>query len=188
MTEPKDGGGAILLLALRRALAADDILQVLKSRPWIADHLAALIHKKTKCNGSTPIMESGLSRRARTAILKLLPNARTLDDIAGLTDSQLPYTGSWDNATRREIRDMLWWCFGTEFFDYHQADDCNSVDDLNFPYSVIQDLKGMGIETINDFTLRSADELLQIPLLGPAKLRKVRQKLAKRGLKLRDDP
>jgi carbon monoxide dehydrogenase subunit G len=66
--------------------------------------------------------------------------------------------------------------------------DQSSLEILNLPVRTYNGLRRTGIHTVDDLALQTREQLLGIEGIGPASVEEIRQKLADRGLTLRESP
>ena len=66
--------------------------------------------------------------------------------------------------------------------------DRGSLESLNLPVRTYNGLRRTGIHTVDDLALQTREQLLGIEGIGPASVEEIRQKLADRGLTLKDSP
>jgi carbon monoxide dehydrogenase subunit G len=66
--------------------------------------------------------------------------------------------------------------------------DQRSLESLVLPVRTYNGLRRTGIHTVDDLALQTREQLLAIEGIGPASVEEIRQKLADRGLTLRDSP
>ncbi len=75
-----------------------------------------------------------------------------------------------------------------EAADEPEGDLVESVESLDLSLRLYNSLRREGIHTVTDLAGRTREQLLAIEGVGPASVEEVRQKLADRGLTLRDSP
>jgi carbon monoxide dehydrogenase subunit G len=66
--------------------------------------------------------------------------------------------------------------------------DRSSLESLVLPVRTYNGLRRTGIHTVDDLALQTREQLLAIEGIGPASVEEIRQKLADRGLTLRESP
>ena len=66
--------------------------------------------------------------------------------------------------------------------------DQSSLESLNLPVRTYNGLRRTGIHTVDDLASQTREQLLAIEGIGPASVEEIRQKLADRGLTLRESP
>jgi carbon monoxide dehydrogenase subunit G len=66
--------------------------------------------------------------------------------------------------------------------------DPRSLESLNLPVRTYNGLRRTGIHTVDDLGSQTREQLLAIEGIGPASVEEIRQKLADRGLTLRESP
>ncbi|HTZ24886.1 MAG TPA: SRPBCC domain-containing protein [Streptosporangiaceae bacterium] len=66
--------------------------------------------------------------------------------------------------------------------------DQSSLESLTLPVRTYNGLRRTGIHTVSDLASQTREQLLAIDGIGPASVEEIRQKLADRGLTLRDSP
>jgi carbon monoxide dehydrogenase subunit G len=66
--------------------------------------------------------------------------------------------------------------------------DQRSLESLALPVRTYNGLRRTGIHTVDDLALQTREQLLAIEGIGPASVEEIRQKLADRGLTLRESP
>jgi carbon monoxide dehydrogenase subunit G len=66
--------------------------------------------------------------------------------------------------------------------------DQRSLESLNLPVRTYNGLRRTGVHTVDDLASQTREQLLAIDGIGPASVEEIRQKLADRGLTLRDSP
>ena len=75
-----------------------------------------------------------------------------------------------------------------EAADEQEGDLVESVESLDLSLRLYNSLRREGIHTVTDLAGRTREQLLAIEGVGPASVEEIRQKLADRGLTLRDSP
>jgi uncharacterized protein len=66
--------------------------------------------------------------------------------------------------------------------------DQDSLESLVLPVRTYNGLRRTGIHTVDDLALQTREQLLAIDGIGPASVEEIKQKLADRGLTLKDSP
>jgi uncharacterized protein len=66
--------------------------------------------------------------------------------------------------------------------------DQRSLESLALPVRTYNGLRRTGIHTVDDLALQTREQLLAIEGIGPASVEEIKQKLADRGLTLKDSP
>jgi Bacterial RNA polymerase, alpha chain C terminal domain len=66
--------------------------------------------------------------------------------------------------------------------------DRSSLESLTLPVRTYNGLRRSGIHTVDDLASQTREQLLAIEGIGPASVEEIRQKLADRGLTLRESP
>ncbi len=66
--------------------------------------------------------------------------------------------------------------------------DQRSLESLDLPVRTYNGLRRTGIHTVDDLASQTREQLLAIEGIGPASVEEIRQKLADRGLTLRESP
>jgi carbon monoxide dehydrogenase subunit G len=69
-----------------------------------------------------------------------------------------------------------------------EGDLSQSLESLNLPVRTYNGLRRTGIHTVDDLASQTREQLLGIEGIGPASVEEIRQKLADRGLTLKDSP
>jgi uncharacterized protein len=72
--------------------------------------------------------------------------------------------------------------------DEQEGELDQSLESLNLPVRTYNGLRRTGIHTVDDLASQTREQLLGIEGIGPASVEEIRQKLADRGLTLRDSP
>jgi carbon monoxide dehydrogenase subunit G len=72
--------------------------------------------------------------------------------------------------------------------DDQEGDLSQSLESLNLPVRTYNGLRRTGIHTVDDLASQTREQLLGIEGIGPASVEEIRQKLADRGLTLKDSP
>jgi carbon monoxide dehydrogenase subunit G len=72
--------------------------------------------------------------------------------------------------------------------DEQEGDLGESLESLDLPLRLYNSLRREGIHTVTDLAGRTREQLLAIEHVGPASVEEIRQKLADRGLTLKDSP
>jgi carbon monoxide dehydrogenase subunit G len=69
-----------------------------------------------------------------------------------------------------------------------EGDLSQTLESLNLPVRTYNGLRRTGIHTVDDLASQTREKLLGIEGIGPASVEEIRQKLADRGLTLKDSP
>jgi DNA-directed RNA polymerase subunit alpha len=151
-----------------------------------------------------PVTDFELSVRARNCLKKM--NIRTLGDLTRVTEQQLLSSKNFGETSLAEIKEMMQskgLRLGQSIQDgspvesrYRPAQPVSEeqaavmnkpVSDLNLSVRARKCMNRLGINSLGDLIMRSADELLESKNFGQTSLQEVKDKLAQYGLHLRDD-
>ena len=151
-----------------------------------------------------PVTDFELSVRSRNCLRKM--NIRTLGDLTRVTEAQLLNSKNFGETSLHEIKEMLAGKglrlgqaleegarYDSRFRPQQQLSEQEQavlnkpISDLNLSVRARKCMNRLGLSTLGDLIMRSADELMETKNFGVTSLNEVREKLAQLGLKLRGD-
>lgn len=153
-----------------------------------------------------PVTDFELSVRARNCLKKM--NIRTLGDLTRVSEQTLLSSKNFGETSLQEIKDMMSTrglrlgqsiqgdgVMGTEprfrsatpVSPEEEAVLNTPVAELNLSVRARKCMNKLGIMTLGDLTQRTQSELLEAKNFGQTSLQEVKEKLAARGLGLRED-
>lgn len=153
-----------------------------------------------------PVTDFELSVRARNCLKKM--NIKTLGDLTRVSEQTLLSSKNFGETSLQEIKDMMSakglrlgqsiqdGTPGAEGGRFRPSEPVSPeeaavlntpVAELNLSVRARKCMNKLGIVTLGDLTQRTASELMEAKNFGQTSLQEVRDKLAARGLALRDD-
>ena len=151
-----------------------------------------------------PVTDFELSVRSRNCLKKM--NIKTLGDLTRVSEQQLLSSKNFGETSLMEIKEMMatkGLRLGQSLEDgaqnemrfrpqqplseEEQAVLNKSVSDLNLSVRARKCMNRLGIGTLGELIIRTADELLEAKNFGMTSLNEVREKLRQMGLNLRGD-